>query len=110
MTETNEKSLALWSRETTRRLTRQILRPGPGFTTFELVMTANPAEPDFFADPDETDADDLADSMLEDMLSIVLNHHFYGALLAENPQLTEQLADLSYDEALRVVYHHQHDA
>jgi hypothetical protein len=109
MSEADEKSLALWSRETTRRLTRQILRPGPGFTTFELVMTANPAEPDFFADPDETDADGPAE-VLEDLLSIVLNHHFYGALLAENPQLTEQLADLSYDEALRVVYHLQRDA
>ncbi len=106
----DEKAFALWSLETTRRLVRNNLRPGPGFSTYDLVITADePAEPDSFAEPDDTE-DEPEDLMLDDMLSVVLSHHLFLALLAEYPDLQTEIADLSYAEALRVVYHRQHDA
>ena len=106
----DEKAFALWSLETTRRLVRNNLCPGPGFSTYDLVITADePTEPDSLAEPDEEE-DGPEDLMLEDMLSIVLSHHMFLALLAEYPDLESEIADLSYAEALRVVYHHQYDA
>ena len=98
-----DTSFAHWSMETTRRLSRTVLPCGPGFSVFDLVRTRDIGHKPIQHTEYETDIHD-------DMLSVVLAHVFHQALLVESPEVAPDLADLSYEEALRVVYHHQHDA
>jgi len=92
-------AFAHWSTQTTRRISRTVLRCGPEFSVLDLVRkheTGHEPKPD---SEYETD-------IHQDMLSVVLAHAFYQALLVEAPELAPRLAELSYSEALHVVYHH----
>ncbi|HTJ72787.1 MAG TPA: hypothetical protein VL551_34935 [Actinospica sp.] len=92
-----------WSTETTRRLCRTVLNCGPNFSAIDLVKNIRP-------DHQPKQHTEYETGIYQDMLSVVLAHQFHQVLLAESPDLAHELADLSYAEALHVVYHHQHDA
>lgn len=92
-------AFAHWSTETTRRLSRTVLRCGPDFSALDLVRTRKTGHEPKPAAEYETD-------IHQDMLSVVLAHAFYQALLVEIPELAPRLSELSYAEALHVVYHH----
>ena len=91
-------AFAHWSTETTRRLSRTVLRCGPDFSVLDLVRTLKTSH-------EPTPDTEYETDIHQDMLSVVLAHAFYQALLVESPELAPQLAELSYAEALHVVYH-----
>jgi hypothetical protein len=84
-------------------LSRTVLRCGPEFSVLDLARSRKTGHEPKRDTEYETDSH-------QDMLSVVLAHVFYQALLAEAPELAHRLAELSYPEALHVVYHHAHRA
>ena len=92
----------LWALEKTKELTRRVMDGDLLPKMFRALRTTGKQ-----LQAHETSGESMPIAV-DDMLSIALAHVFYQALIAAHPELADEMSELSYVEAVHLLYVREH--